>query len=579
MKETADILLPFQLPRPDENDIPTKLNSKDRDHSIDRDSYSNTLSCNWDDETSEMYRQTVPLVQSHSTAAIKTLGAIVRDRKLVRRMLHRPQPYAKQLDRRPFLSLSSTSKLSVLVPNSSSFSPSRTALRSDRRLAFMAACEKLIVTFDPHAQYTRRILLAQIKPLLQFHGLKVDGTAFHRWKQCLQPSDLTTIPTVSVTDFIQGCQLWFTETFLIEHVQNNLTHQELQCTMNSSKGMQTNLTSLQYNYQLAPIHSKQSLFDQLVHESDVTSTFSYETYARHPTASTPSLYPSMSAPSLLHAKCSEDLAAAKKSEIARTKKEPTYLARQSKQQSAESTRAFNASVALMSRHAHHEKFRKHSEHQCSLQIARIDQSRQRNQQHKLHCEAIEHDARTQRTRDVLAKKARTAGELVLSRDLVALREEEVRRNKSRFTISSSSSTLIPTSSKALAARALAISKVDQKRSSRLKCKHAERMRSLQLLNYVYDRKRIMANALRPRANSAFVVVDVADDKLSVERVLQNASDEIWYQVIQQQLHEDPNGVARFVSPCNTPPAALRYFGTSRSVSLPAFASTLDRNLQ
>ncbi|KAG1711150.1 hypothetical protein DVH05_013866 [Phytophthora capsici] len=458
----------------------------------------------------------------------------------------------------------------------------------------MAACEKLITTFDPQVQQTRRIKLQQIKPLLRFHGLEVDDAAFRRWEQRLPPRishEQTTItgPTVSVSEFIQGCRLWFTETFLIEHVRRLSTWQQQQRTMKSGKGKQTKLLPLRCDLQ-SPSQANLSPFDQIAHESDATNTFSYESYACNPPQK-PSLRSSASAPALLHSKfCSHNmpdpgtLAAVAKLKTAqlqqrRQKKEADTLTRRARQQSVEMARAFTASVAMISRHVHNEEVRDHRENELDMQIARTDQTRYWNQLHKAHCQAIEQDARAQRAREVCAMKTLAQQELHMSRDFRALREEVVRRNKHLFALSTSTSTIFPAPPEILAARATASTQADHKRLARVEREHAEHMRSLQLLDYAYDRKRMMADSLQPRADSTLVEVDVANEELPTERMVQLAGDELWSQLVQQQLGGDPDSIAMFVPPSNAPPAALRYFGTNRPVSMPAFASTVDRNLQ
>ncbi|KAL4144404.1 hypothetical protein PRNP1_013537 [Phytophthora ramorum] len=588
MPSSIECLLRFQLPRPDVDD-------DDRVDSDDDVSLDNLSARSGDDKMLELYRQAVPLVQPHSTAAVKTLGAIVHDRELVKRMLQRPQPYAKQLDRRPLAYESPASRpppLSALPVSPGSGLVIGNQSSSHRHMMFMAACEKLMVTFDPQVRHTRRVKLAQIKPLLRFHGLEVDNAAFRRWEQRLQPSTAselaTTIgPAVSVSDFIQACQLWFTETFVIDHVRNLSTWQKQQRAMKAGKGKQKKLLPLHYE---SPVQVNQPPFDQLTHESEATSTFSYEAYARRPPPRSPSLRASVSAPALIHAKyCSHNkpdpatIAAVAKLKNAklqqrRKEKEAEGLARRARQQSTEIARAFTASVAMISRHVHNEEVRDHRENELDTQIARTDQTRQWNQLHKAHCQAIEQDTREQRAREVCAMKALAEEELLLSRDFRALREEVVRRNKPLFALSSSTTTIFPAPPEILAARATASSSADHRRLARVEREHAEHMRSLQLLDYAYDRKRILAAALQPRANSALVEVDVPDEELPADRLVQLAGDELWRQ-IQQQLDGDPDNIALFVPPSNSPPAALRYFGTSRPISLPAFASAVDRNLQ
>ncbi|GMF24966.1 unnamed protein product [Phytophthora fragariaefolia] len=587
-------LLPFQLSDCDK-DAPT-----DTDDEISLDN-SSARSSEDGDEMLELYRQAVPLVQPQSTAAIKTVGAIVRDRELVKRMLQRPQPFAKQLDRRPVLYEGPASKpMPLSLPASTLLSPTELTnanqSSSHRRVMFMAACEKLMVTFDPQVRQTRRMKLVQIKPLLRFHGLKVSEASFRRWEQRLPPSSTcepTTMsgPTVSVSDFIQGCQLWFTETFLIEHVRNLTTWQKQQKAVRAGKGKNRKLLPLHYDHQQSPAQATQPPYDHLAHESIATDAFSYESYARHPPPRAPSLNSSASAPALLHAKyCSHNkpdpatLAAVSKLKNAKLqqrhkKKEAEALARQARRQSAEIARAFTASVAMISRHVHNEEVRDHRDNELDMQISRTDQVRHWNQLHKAHCQAVEQDARAQRAREVCAMKALAEEELLLTRDFRALREEVVRRNKPLFAMSSSTSTIFPAPPEILAARATASTQADRRRLARVEREHAEHMRSLQLLDYVYDRKKMMADALQPRADSALVEVDVPDKELPADRVVQLAGDELWQQIVQLHEQGDPESVALLVPPTNSPPAALRYFGTSRPISLPAFASTVDRNLQ
>lgn len=597
MSPSVEYLLPFQLPRVDDDEDDDPADNGD-ESSFEN---SSSRSRNGDVNMLELYRQTVPLVQPHSTAAIKTLGAIVRDRELVKRMLQRPLPHAKQLDRRPIAyesPASRTASLSTLPPSALPLSPgselaSAPQCTGNRRLAFMAACEKLMVTFDPQVRHSRRLKLVQIKPLLHFHGLEVNEAAFRRWEQRLPPSTASAMvgPTVSVSDFIQACQLWFTETFLIEHVRSLSTWQKQQCAMKAGKGKLKKLSPLQYDHQQSPAQGNQPPFDQLAHESDATSTFSYEAYARHPPPRPPSLNSSASAPAFLHAKyCSHNkpdsttLAAVTKLKNAklqqrRKKKETDALARRTRQQSAEIERAFTASVAMISRHVHNEEVRNHRESELDMQIARTDQTRHWNQLHKAHCQAIEQDARAQRAQEVCVMKALAEEELLLSRDFRSLREEVVRRNKPLFALSSSTSTIFPAPPEILEARATASTQADHRRLARVEREHTEHMRSLQLLDYAYDRKRMMADALQPRADSALVEVDVPDEQLPADRVVQLAGDELWLQIVQQQQEGDLDSLALFVPPSNSPPAALRYFGTSRPISIPAFASTVDRNLQ
>ncbi|KAG7394013.1 hypothetical protein PHYBOEH_005936 [Phytophthora boehmeriae] len=460
---------------------------------------------------------------------------------------------------------------------------------SHRRLTFMAACEKLMVTFDPQVQHSRRLKFVHIKPLLRFHGLEVDDASFRRWEQRLSLSSATDAatsagPTVSVSEFIQGCQLWFTEAIIVEHARN------LQQQQDARRLKHKKLLPLEYEPPQSPAREKQAPFDELARESGAAGTFSYEKYACHPPPRTSTLSASASAPALLHAKyCAHNqpdpftLATATKLkndnlEQRRKKKEADASARRTRKQTMEMARNFSSSVAMISRHVHNEEMRDHRTTELEKQIARVEETRQWSQLHEAHCKAIEQDAREQRTREVRAMKTLAEEELRFTRDFRVLREEAVRRNKPLFSMSSSTSTIIPAPPELLAARAAATTQQDRKRLARVEREHAEHMRSLQLLDYAYDRKRMLDEANQPRADSALVEVDVADEELPADRIVQLAGDELWRQIAQQQEQGDPDSLALLMPSSNSPPAALRYFGVSRPVSLPAFSSAVDRNL-
>ncbi|RLN96466.1 hypothetical protein BBJ28_00000619 [Nothophytophthora sp. Chile5] len=588
-------LLPFQLPR---------SQSEAQDNA---DPNSSLMGCSpapssasraeGDDPMLELYRQAVPLVQPHSTAAVKTLGKIVRNNELVKRMLQRPQPFAEQLDRRPMTyespvaskTTSSYASSAFALPSSpSNFELPRTSgASSQRRLAFMAACEHLMVTFDPQVRQTRHLKLVQIKPLLRFHGLNVGDVAFRSWEQRLSLSSpaepvTATTPTVSVSAFIQACRLWFSESFLLDHVQQlSLWQQQQKREMKALKDKRS---------KLAPLNNRQqqsrSPFDPLVRESDAASTFSYEAYARRPPPPTAPLGTSASAPALLlHSNyCSRlkpdhatlaTVAKLNKAKLRqrRLQKQTQAVARQTRLQNAEIAQAFATSVAMISRHVHNEEVRDLRESERDAQVARANQIRNWSQQHEAHCTAIKQDAREQRAREVCAMKALAQEELQLARDFHALREEVVRRSKPLFALSSSSSTIFQSPPEILAARATATTNADRSRLARVEREHAEHMRSLQLLDYAYDRKRLLSDATQPRADATLLEVAVADEELPADRIVQLAGDELWHQLVQQE----PDNLALFVPPNNSPPAALRFFGTSRPVASPAFSSAVERD--
>lgn len=229
---------------------------------------------------------------------------------------------------------------------------------------------------------------------------------------------------------------------------------------------------------------------------------------------------------------------------------------------------------MISRHVQNEELRDIRDASLDRQVARVDDRKLLNRLHKAHCQALAEDKTHQQMQQVSAMKALTKEELQLTRELLDMRQEMLRSNKPPFALSASTSTVFQQPPEILAAKATAKTVSDKKKLQFIEKEHLEHMRSLQLLDYVYDKKRAVLEALKPRADAALVQVEI--DDLPEEQALQFAKDELWNELLQQEAASGGD-FATFVPPTNSPPAALRYFGTSRPVVLPPFASSTVRD--
>lgn len=212
----------------------------------------------------ELYQQAKPLVHPHSSAAIKTLGKMLDDAELMRRMLQRNQKFAGVLGGR---------KVMYEPPPSSSSDAHHTATE---RLEFMAVCAEMMTHFDPQARRSREIRLATVKQLLGHYGLHVDDVAYRRWEQRL-PEETEKI---SLTMFIQACLLWFSEKLVLEHFKKFKEERIRSHSVPSPGGAD----SKQQQLLLEKSHSAPHLhpFDQMKQQHDTALTFSFEKCAKRP---------------------------------------------------------------------------------------------------------------------------------------------------------------------------------------------------------------------------------------------------------------------------------------------------------
>lgn len=258
----------------------------------------------------------------------------------------------------------------------------------------------------------------------------------------------------------------------------------------------------------------------------------------------------------------------------RQQKAQQALAKQTRVQNVETAKAFSASIAMISRHIQNEELRDLRELHHEQQAELANERRQWSRVHKAHCRALAEDQKQQHMRDVHAMKAIAREELEIVRNYLNLRQDMLKCNKQPFSLSESTSTLFQSPPEILAAKATAKTPKQKKKLLAVEREHLDHVRSLQLLDYVYDKKRAVIESLKPKAEAALVEVeldatatfDTDDSQLpSLAELL-------------EQLRAQGQDVSAFLPPPNSPPAALKYFGTSRAVPLPPFASSAERQL-
>lgn len=570
----------------------------------------------------ELYRQTKPLVHPHSSAAIKTLGKMLDDPELMRRMLQRNQKLT-----------------GAFQPTASSSDATATALAShlqvSERLEFMAVCEEMMLSFDPQARQSRNIRLTTMKQLLLYYGLHVDDVAYRRWEQRL-PEDTER---VTVSMFTQAFLLWFNETQLIDHFKSfKLTQQAhtTKCnlllrakTLEKAQSTphlhpfellrQQNDATLSFDYakcaQSTPVSSKtlsesNSLKSKLIihatqelrRKTKILSRLDAPTspqpsLPREPTLAHASSSPSLitNTPNQLHERLhQEKLArdvlrrcsmhslapsnrarASKSTPQLRQLKTQQALAKQSRGQNVETAKAFSASIAMISRHIQNEELRDLRELHREQQAEIVDDRKHWGRVHRAHCRALAEDKKSQHLREVHAMKAIAREELELVRSYLDLRQDMLKCNKQPFALSESTSTLFQQPPEILAAKATAKTRMQKMKLLATEKEHLNHVRSLQLLDYVYDKRRAVMEALKPKAEAALIEVELEPEAVNRQSYqdLQVTVEDLW-----EQLRARGVDMSTLLPPPNSPPAALKYFGNGRPVQLPPFASSAERTL-
>ncbi|GAB9466469.1 hypothetical protein Gpo141_00003843 [Globisporangium polare] len=593
----------------------------------------------------ELYHQAKPLVHPHSSAAIKTLGKMLDDPELMRRMLQRNQ----KLSGGPLGGQRASCSSSLDAAGASH-------QQASEPLEFMEVCKEMVLRFDPQARRSREIRLTTVKHLLLFYELHVDDVAYRRWEQRL-PEDTER---VSVSMLTQAFLLWFNETHLIEHFKNFKQAQQQQ--PQQVYGSKDNPLLLQRaNKTLEKEQSAPLLhpFELLRQHNDATLSFDYEKCVQSPVVSSKTLSETNSlkskliihatqelrrktkilsrldapspatpqsqgsptlAPTLTHASSSPSLKttaatanttattglnqlherlhqeklardvlrrcsthslapsnrakASKSTPQLRQQKTQQALAKHMRLQNVETAKAFSASVAMISRHIQNEELRDLRELHREQQVQVVDDRKYWGRAHRAHCRALADDKKTQRLREVHAMKAIAREELELVRSYLGLRQDMLKCNKQPFALSESTSTLFQQPPEILAAKATAKTGKQKKKLLAAEKEHLDHVRSLQLLDYVYDKQRAVMEALKPKAEAALVEVELDPEaQAASQQDLQRTVEDLW-----EQLRAHGVDMSALLPPPNSPPAALKYFGSSRPAQLPPFASSAERTL-
>ncbi|TYZ66226.1 hypothetical protein PybrP1_002111 [[Pythium] brassicae (nom. inval.)] len=519
----------------------------------------------------EVYEQAKPLVHSHSNAATKTLGKMLNDPELMR-----------------------------------------------QRLQFMAVCEEMAARFDPQARQAHTIALPAVKQLLVFFDLRVDDAPYRQWEQRL-PECTSQISTLMLS---QALLLWFSERFIIEHFMK-LTERPAadQNAYDMQRGGRTGSGSSKPATLLGKAQSVPYLhpFERLKQQHAVAAAFDYEKAASQPpriekttgetnslksrlviqatqelrrktkilsrldaASLSPPLSPQARAKKLARnvlQRCSTHaLAPSNRVRVSqslsqiRQQKVQQALAKQTRAHNTETAKAFSASIAMISRHIQNEELRDLRELHRERKAELADNRKHWGRVHKAHCRALADERKQQHLRDVHAMKVVAREELELVRNYLGLRQDMLRGGKQPFVLSESSSTLFPLPPELLAAKATAKSGWQKQELIKAEREHFEHARSLQLLDYVYDKKRAVTEALKPKADAALVEVDLVPDEKSVAAVAELPS----LATLWELLREQGCDVSAFLPPTNSPPAARRYFGFVLPAPLPPFLSSEQR---
>lgn len=257
----------------------------------------------------------------------------------------------------------------------------------------------------------------------------------------------------------------------------------------------------------------------------------------------------------------------------RQQKAQQALAKQTRLQNIETAKAFSASIAMISRHIQNEELRDLRELNREQQAQIVDDRKHWGRVHRAHCRALAEDKKSQHLREVHAMKAIAREELELVRSYLGLRQDMLKCNKQPFALSESTSTLFQQPPEILAAKATAKTVKQKKKLLATEKEHLDHVRSLQLLDYVYDKRRAVMEALKPKAEAALVEVELETADAVDQHNLQLTVEDLW-----EQLRTRGVDMSSLLPPPNSPPAALKYFGTSRPVQLPPFASSVERTL-
>lgn len=239
------------------------------------DDYASKRSASADQtRTVEVYQQAKPLVHPRSSAAIKTLGKMLDDPELVRRMLQRTA-------HKHALEASDASRKHEGATASTRYEANHR--RSLARLETALMCEEMVLCFDPQARQSRDVRLVQVKQLLAYYGLRVDDVAYRQWEQRLPEGT----ESVSVATLVQALQVWFSDKVLCEHFaayEQSATSKHVTLETSSNEGGAHRGTRASNAPVLEKARSAPFLhpFTLLTQHNDATLSFDYDQCAKNP---------------------------------------------------------------------------------------------------------------------------------------------------------------------------------------------------------------------------------------------------------------------------------------------------------
>ncbi|TMW56623.1 hypothetical protein Poli38472_006633 [Pythium oligandrum] len=481
--------------------------------------------------------------------------------------------------------------------------------------------------FDPYTQRTGELPLSRLKLLLKHYDLSVGDVTYRQWEQTL-PEGTSAIPLLL---FMQACMLWFHEQGLINHYHNwqqshsirQSDHQKSRQELGKCHSAPQLLhpfdlltrrhdTALTFSYddhvkkppspqrtQDEMMASKRNTIidatQQMRRNTKILSRIESERPLNTKPADTKSIDgASSSSPGKrsttydrLHGeklarhilqRCSTNaLAPSTRRRPSVTlihererQQQRTLALKRARQQNVETAKAFSASIAMISRHVQNEELRDLRELEMEKQAAIVHERKQLRRLQRAHCLELEREKNIQHQRDVEAMKALAKEEALMLEQFLATRQELVRCGKPTFSLSQSTSTLFAPPPEVLAAKATATTTAQRRRLHTMEKDHLEHMRSIQLLDYVYDKRKAVLDAQRPKADAALVQVD-STPQLPEAQELEILTQDLWQQVLQDCA--DRADWTPLLPPPNSPPAALRYYGTSRPRILPPFTES------
>ncbi|KAH9158096.1 hypothetical protein AeRB84_000132 [Aphanomyces euteiches] len=232
---------------------------------------------------------------------------------------------------------------------------------------------------------------------------------------------------------------------------------------------------------------------------------------------------------------------------------------------------FSSSVGMVARH---------------IQIGEINEKRQyRQQQQKLyikHRKEIDKESRDEmdafnsrlkllKMHDMHKMKTQLHDQLAFELQKKEFREEMIRRRKDPFTISDSTCTLQRRPPELLAALAGVQTPSQQKRLARAERRYFDQSRSQQLRDYKHDKEFAKPSRYVP---APIVNVDRQDPDTAWHNQETELSDAM--NALFDEWVRDQKDLSLLVPTSNSPPAALRYYGSIKQLPACPFMSSTQR---